>query len=130
LARKWIGGTPLCLAYPQLFRIESNKEISIANRGIWDDGEWRWQWTWSETLSSTETEALTELEGVLEGIRPLTDVEDNRRWIADSSGIFTVNSCYRFLSSYAHIEYLNHDVVRTLQALWLNDIPYKINIFG
>ncbi|PNX58821.1 receptor-like kinase, partial [Trifolium pratense] len=58
---KWIGGAPLCFVYPQLYRLERYKEIMVADRGIWNDGQWRWQWDWLEELSIAEADELAEL---------------------------------------------------------------------
>jgi hypothetical protein len=37
---KWFGATPLCVEFPHLFRRESNKEVTIINRGKWEGGDW------------------------------------------------------------------------------------------
>jgi hypothetical protein len=45
-------------------------------------------------LNTEEAAELIELEGILEDIKPKVEEEDKRRWIADTTGNFTVSSCY------------------------------------
>ncbi|MCI01099.1 putative ribonuclease H protein, partial [Trifolium medium] len=96
----------------------------------WDGGEWNWMWQWKEELSNSEADKLVDVEEILEGVRPNSDEEDKRRWIADSSDIFAVQSYYNFPSSFNSIELLNHNIVRALQELWSNDVQSKIDVFG
>ncbi|MCI63498.1 hypothetical protein A2U01_0084755, partial [Trifolium medium] len=71
--------------FPNLYRVERHKDITVVNKGRWDIGTWRWNWEWSEALSSAAAAELVELEGILEGIKPHINVEDKHRWIANPS---------------------------------------------
>ncbi|GAU28878.1 hypothetical protein TSUD_293300 [Trifolium subterraneum] len=127
---KWLGATPLCVEFPHLFRCESNKEDTIIIRGKWEGGDWEWHWNWREDLSNIDMTELSDLEGVLQGIKPNINEEDKCRWIADPSGNFSVHSCYNLLVSSSQTDMVDHNVIRALNDLWLNDIPSKIGVFG
>jgi hypothetical protein len=81
-------------------------------------------------LSNIDTTELSDLDGVLQGIKPNINEEDKRRWIADPSGNFSVHSCYNLLVSSNQIDMVDHNVIRALNDLWLNDIPSKIGVSG
>jgi hypothetical protein len=88
----------------------------IANRGRWEGGEWDWDWYWDwvEDLSNTEAAELLELEGVLQGIKPNLQQSDRRRWIAESSGNFSVQSCYTVIAAGNHSNMLDPNPVTVL----------------
>ncbi|CAJ2637084.1 unnamed protein product [Trifolium pratense] len=126
---KWIGSEPLCSTFPNLFRVERHKVATVANKGRWDIGIWRWIWDWSEALSLDAAAELVVLKGFLVGITPHMNVEDKHRWIANPLGIYSVKSCYSILISIYNQHLLQPDVERALHELWLNDIPSKVSVF-
>ena len=41
-----MGGERLRDKFPRLYRLESDKGVSVMGRGNWVDGVWRWEWSW------------------------------------------------------------------------------------
>ncbi|KHN01950.1 hypothetical protein glysoja_040782, partial [Glycine soja] len=43
---KWLGNTILKSAFLRLYRIALNKDVKVADMGIWLASGWSWQWHW------------------------------------------------------------------------------------
>ncbi|PNX85082.1 hypothetical protein L195_g041148 [Trifolium pratense] len=70
------GGTSVTLD-------EGTREVTVFNRGRWEGGEWAWIWDWTEDLTTSDAAELSELEEVLQGIKPNSIEDDRHRWTAD-----------------------------------------------
>ncbi|PNX76457.1 hypothetical protein L195_g038848 [Trifolium pratense] len=70
------------------------------------------------------------LEEVLQGIKLNSIEDDRRRWTADPSGNFSLNSCYHLIASNNLSDTLDDNLVMALNELRMNDIPSKISVFG
>ncbi|MCH90209.1 hypothetical protein A2U01_0011120 [Trifolium medium] len=80
-------------------------------------------WDWVDDLSNTEATELSELEGVLQGIKPNLNEDGRPRWIAKSLDNFSVKPCYNIIAAVNPSEMLDHNIVTALNDLWLNDLP-------
>jgi hypothetical protein len=67
---------------------------------------------------------------VLQGVKPNLTEADRRRWIAESSANFSVQSCYTIIAAGNHSDTLDPNPVTVLNRLWLKDLPSKIGVFG
>jgi hypothetical protein len=81
-------------------------------------------------MSSVETAAEAGLKLLLADVRPCLGREDRRKWISDKSCMFTVHSTYSFLLDRVVEEAIDDEILRVIQKLWLNDVMYKVSIFG
>ena len=42
----WVGNKPLKEEFGRLFRLETDKDVKVAERGEWVDQTWKWVWNW------------------------------------------------------------------------------------
>ncbi|KAJ9548692.1 hypothetical protein OSB04_021235 [Centaurea solstitialis] len=90
---RWLGSSPLCSRFPDLYRLERNKSCTIANRRVLEgSGNYTWNWSWSNLAEAARLgERIQELQSLVLSLT-LTEKEDSWRWEGDPSGIFSVNS--------------------------------------
>nr|XP_043639597.1 uncharacterized protein LOC122610694 [Erigeron canadensis] len=118
----WIGDSPLFLAYPELFRLERQKNCRVRDRctGAGRFSQWEWEWT---NAPSTPLE-LFQLQDLLSRISQvsLTDKEDSWRSTIDPDGIFSVKSIKRCIKATVHGP-------NCWIFPWNKLAPLKVNIF-
>ncbi|MCH94475.1 putative ribonuclease H protein, partial [Trifolium medium] len=90
----------------------------------------RWCWSWCCDLTTNEEEEVQVLQHLLFDVVMVGESEDKWRWIPENSGLFSVKSVYSLLMNGRVMQDLNPNVLTALQALWENDIPSKVGVFG
>ncbi|GAU28882.1 hypothetical protein TSUD_293340 [Trifolium subterraneum] len=128
--QKWFGNNPFCELFPNLLVKEANNNAMIADRLISNVGGPLWNWTWRECLSVHEEQELTHLKELLRGFSLNLNCCDKWRWVPDTNGIFTVQSCYNLLLRYGNVEIVPLHVLEAIRKLWKNNLPSKVGVFG
>ncbi|PNX57162.1 hypothetical protein L195_g050261, partial [Trifolium pratense] len=92
--------------------------------GYWQDDEWYWRLEWTDSLMPVEVVEAESLVELLVDVRLVRGKEDRRKWMPDSSGLFSVRSTYSFLQNMS-VTTFESDITTALHRLWLNDVPSK-----
>ncbi|KAJ0827228.1 putative reverse transcriptase zinc-binding domain-containing protein [Helianthus annuus] len=95
----WLRDAPLCIIYPNLFRLEKDKWIKVADRMHCVDGFKTMAWDWKSTPSSHEE--VSELFQLLNDVHNLEwqGGVDNWKWKDTKDGLFKVSSAKRLMSN-------------------------------
>ncbi|KAM0055851.1 hypothetical protein Hdeb2414_s0006g00210941 [Helianthus debilis subsp. tardiflorus] len=119
----WIFEEPLCIKFPNMYNLEVNKNVQVAERLVKDNGAIIIKFNWQRSPSTEEE--LYQLETLSHELTlvNLRDVEDSWTWSHDASGIFSVSSLRRQLQ---RVESLNE----AAGFVWNNWAPVKVNFFG
>ncbi|KAJ9560947.1 hypothetical protein OSB04_006107 [Centaurea solstitialis] len=120
----WIPSGRLRDKYRRLYLLESNKEVSVAERGHFQDGVWVWNWGWRRSLRGRETGELNNLLRELEGVGPRVGERDMAVWRLVGVGDFSVRKLRELLEETRLTEGDN-----SLETEWLKAVPKKVNIF-
>ncbi|XP_058749275.1 uncharacterized protein LOC131622266 [Vicia villosa] len=68
---RWIGQSPLCTMFPNLFLIAGNPVVEVASMGEWVNNVWQWQIETNVIVGNLEAQSEKgELLNILEGIEP------------------------------------------------------------
>ncbi|KAJ9541035.1 LOW QUALITY PROTEIN: hypothetical protein OSB04_027541 [Centaurea solstitialis] len=118
---RWLGLDRLQDVFPRLFRLEVDNSASVAERGEWVDGEWRWSWKWRREPRGRELGELEDLTARLTGIAPNIGGSDKTEWKLDGSGSYTVKKMRELLGTQE-----NESGVVTN---WTKILPKKVCIF-
>ncbi|XP_022040199.1 uncharacterized protein LOC110942742 [Helianthus annuus] len=96
---RWVDPLPFYLQFPDLFKVERDKECMVTDRiSAGDDGiVFNWAWT-KPDLGLEELNQVQHLIGLIGGLA-LTSGIDGWCWKYDPSGNFSVASIKRILSS-------------------------------
>ncbi|KAK2423204.1 hypothetical protein QL285_033672 [Trifolium repens] len=89
---KWLGMVPLCVSFPTLFEASNQRDSVVAAMGVWEHNDWSWRLSWRSDLSAMDEVLMHDLILLLNQIRPCRVIEDRRKWLVSSTGIFSVNS--------------------------------------
>ncbi|KAJ0477029.1 putative RNA-directed DNA polymerase [Helianthus annuus] len=118
---RWADPSPLYLKFPDIFKIESDKNCSVADRlGSGQAGPaLNWAWIRSD-LSGVEAEQLHQLTGLLNGY-VLESGPDRWAWKYETSGFFSVSSIKSWLGSF------NRSVPQHIFK-WNSWVPKKVAI--
>jgi hypothetical protein len=93
----WVGSRPLKEVFPRPFCVSASKDLLVSDAGSWVGGRWCWAVAWRHNLFQWEMDLYHNLLQVISGVS-LSGVVDNWIWVEDDDGIFSVKSCYNFLS--------------------------------
>ncbi|XP_022027924.1 uncharacterized protein LOC110929112 isoform X1 [Helianthus annuus] len=117
----WVGGFPLYTVFPRLFCLECSKLCSVADRlGGGSNGQ-QFNWNWARpNLSSDEQQDIRVLTTLLDAFVLSTD-SDTVMWQYDGSGLFTVSSIKKIISSF------NRSRPNRV-FVWNNWVPKKVGI--
>ncbi|WJX67033.1 hypothetical protein P8452_51532 [Trifolium repens] len=121
----WVGDVLLCVKFPRLFSIVSNKEATVAE--LWSPGVGSgWNLSWRRNLFVWETTLLEELM-VLLGPIVLSTERDDWGWRPEQGGGFTVNSTYSLVVNLL-IERRTVTLAQELafKAIWKCSAPSKV----
>ncbi|GAU46194.1 hypothetical protein TSUD_93810 [Trifolium subterraneum] len=126
---KWIDNASFKELFPNLFEKELDKQAVVADKGSWTADGWSCLLFQEGLLTGCEAQDAAELHSLLAGYHPF-DRKDNRRWIPEASGQFSVRSTYQFLQQRHKVDVVCPNVLEALKKLWKNDLPSKVSIFG
>ncbi|KAL8265324.1 hypothetical protein R6Q59_023454 [Mikania micrantha] len=119
----WVGEHPLAEAYPILFDMEAVKSCSVADRIRWVGGNIQFNWSWeSHTVPLEVMELVENCTNLVKSVNYSGGL-DHWKWMADSSGVFHVNSIRKLCNS----RYQQSD---RLIMQWNKGVPIKVNILA
>ncbi|MFS7919355.1 putative reverse transcriptase zinc-binding domain-containing protein [Helianthus anomalus] len=119
----WLEDKPLKSVYPDLFGLESEKNVVVLNRLSRDHGYFNFNWKWKHQIVGDEAAAnLAELISKIEGFS-FSENEDTWAWIGDEARGFSSAAVKKML--------INQGVSPAPDILeWHPWLPPKINVFG
>lgn len=88
--------------------------------GEWKDGAWAWKLTWRRQLLQRELEKVNDLLRLIACFSPSVNRSDQWCWTKEGSGIYTVNSAYRFIQGKSDL--LGNDS-GVFSKLWAAKVP-------
>ncbi|KAJ9535792.1 hypothetical protein OSB04_un001049 [Centaurea solstitialis] len=118
---RWLGLDRLQDVFPRLFRLEVDNSSSVADRGEWVNGEWKWSWKWRREPRGRELGELEDLTARLIGIAPTMEVADKMEWKLDGSGSYSVKAMRDLLGK--------QEDESGVVTKWMKIIPKKVCIF-
>jgi hypothetical protein len=126
----WVGNEALCLTYPRLFLISSQKDAT--GREVWMDGVegGSWNLLWRRNLFVWEEGLFQSLLGEVEGWVKTVSV-DSWWWKLEDEGKFTVSSSYELLVGLVlpH-EFLSETKEMVFGSVWKSPAPSKVVAFS
>ncbi|KAJ9565878.1 hypothetical protein OSB04_001844 [Centaurea solstitialis] len=121
----WMETGRLKDKFARLFKLETSKNISVAERGEFEGEKWRWRWGRRREPRGRELGELENLEKVLKDVLPKRDVRDRIIWSLDPTGGFSVKELRRIVEEAVH----RNSGARCIETMWLKEVPKKICIF-
>ena len=119
----WWGNQPLGFQYPSLFRVVTDKNISISSI-LGSARPFSWNFSFHHNLSDFKVEDLECLMRSLDCMHISTSASDARSWSLSSSGLFTVKSFFLALS-----QFLDSSPVFPTKFVWNSQVPFKVKSF-
>ncbi|GJX28635.1 reverse transcriptase domain, reverse transcriptase zinc-binding domain protein [Tanacetum coccineum] len=120
----WVDNGRLCDRFPRLYHLDGRKEVSVMDRGFWDDNRWVWEWDWVRNIRGRVCKELEDLLGALQHVVVSNNCRDQWRWSLDEDGEFTVKELSRLIEEKILLSN-NGDQ----ETLWNKLVPKKVNIF-
>lgn len=71
----WVGGAPLCLQFPRLFSIATDKDVKVRELRVREGNMWVWKWLWRRRLFVWEDDLLGLLVEVVDSWVVREDVD-------------------------------------------------------
>jgi hypothetical protein len=126
----WLGPSPLCVCFPRLFSISTQKDAMINEVWVVREEVGRWELDWRRRLFVWEEELLGGLRETLP-ILELTLDEDVWFWGPGEGGDFSVHSVYLLLGG-ARIggSGFSDDELRVFRNIWRSPAPSKVIAFS
>ncbi|KAJ9555268.1 hypothetical protein OSB04_009882 [Centaurea solstitialis] len=118
---RWLGLDRFQDIFPRLFRLEVDNAATVADRGEWVDGHWRWSWKWRREPRGRELGEFEALTARLLGIAPNKEVPDKTDWKLDSSGSYSVKALRILLD--------RQEEGLGVVTKWMKILPKKVCIF-
>jgi hypothetical protein len=114
----WLGGTPLKIKFPDLYKFSDDPMALVADCGSTYD----WEVGFRRTLTVNEMEQRDALFATLQGVSLDPMGRDEVSWAFEKSKNFTTKSLYRFII---------HRGVRldNSKNIWKTKLPLKIKVF-
>ncbi|KAJ0788215.1 putative RNA-directed DNA polymerase [Helianthus annuus] len=119
----WLCNVPLKECFPNLFRLEKNKECVVRSRIVRSISNPEAKWDWIQPPDSNiELAEWMDLNSKLRDI-VLSDGFDKWVWLGDDNGEFSVGSVKRMLDK-------NRDFSSRYVWEWSSWVPLKCNLFA
>jgi hypothetical protein len=126
----WLGNFTLKDRFPRLYSISIAKDVMVAEAGLRENDNWRWALDWRRNLFVWEHDLLNELMLILNAVS-LSATADRWVWLEDSSGDFSVNSCYCFLAKRGAAAAGISEVQKLVfHGVWKIPAPLKVTAFS
>jgi hypothetical protein len=113
----WINGSPLCTAFPEMFKLARRKHITV--KDAMDKG--RWMKGLQRISSPEQIDHFAELWHLITTVR-LTEHEDVISWTKSS------DHCYSAASAY-NASFLHLTLKPMLAAIWDTRVEGKVRFF-
>jgi hypothetical protein len=127
---RWFGFVPLCVSYPRLFSIFTQKETSIGEVRILEGEVWGWNLVWRRRLFLWEEESLSHLLASLGDWRP-SSYPDSWWWNLAPDGVFSVKSSVESLAKeLVVVEPLPLFEGSIFAKIWESPAPSKVIVFS
>ncbi|KAJ9540851.1 hypothetical protein OSB04_027357 [Centaurea solstitialis] len=91
---------------------------TVADRGDWVNGEWKWTWKWRRDPRGRELGELEDLTARLHGLVPNAEDANKMEWKVDVSGSYSVKSMRDLLG--------RQESESGVVTKWLKIIPKKV----
>ncbi|KAJ9566895.1 hypothetical protein OSB04_002861 [Centaurea solstitialis] len=119
----WVGGAPLADKFNRLWRLESEKDVSVAERWARVGEEWIGCWNWRREPRGREVGELNNLIMLLQDWRPSDIACDKIKWNLFVDGNFSVKTLKDLFREKSEI--LEDGMVKTR---WSKLVPRKIAV--
>ncbi|GKB56187.1 RNA-directed DNA polymerase, eukaryota, partial [Tanacetum coccineum] len=113
----WIGDNPLCVLFPRIFALETNKDSSVAVKLSSVTSSLR-----RPVRGGSESSQLSLLQEYIEGTI-LSSLEDRWVWDLNGEGVFCVKDVRNLLDDV----FLPKAPIATR---WIKYVPIKLNVFA
>lgn len=94
----WYGFGPLCVKFPELYRISGQQSLNLKEMGFWTDNKWVWDFKWSQSLEGHLQNQFDELLRCISSFSPVKGRKDSWVWIKESDGKYSVKSAYEAIA--------------------------------
>ncbi|XP_071712944.1 uncharacterized protein [Rutidosis leptorrhynchoides] len=94
----WFGSECFSTLFPRLYRLETKKEASIAERITHINGSSSGNWCWTRPPTGRVLNELTELNNIVSSIA-LSDKPDSWKYTLDPSGTYTTKSLAHLINT-------------------------------
>ncbi|KAK9064922.1 hypothetical protein SSX86_016305 [Deinandra increscens subsp. villosa] len=117
----WLFNEPLRLVYPNLFRLEKHKWVTVSARIQFTNGSKTLQWEWRKSPSTPEE--IAELFSLLSAIFEYDwkGGSGSWKWTADSKGCFSVKAATKLMRQ-------NNHQTSSSRMKWKGWVPLKCKI--
>ncbi|XP_059629880.1 uncharacterized protein LOC132272811 [Cornus florida] len=118
----WCGDVPLAIAFPQLYRIASDRQAMVVNCYHLDNGRLVWDVRFRRSFQDWEIEEAIRFLELLYRQRIVEEDSDYWSWVANSQGCFEVRSFFRCLSLVPGVRF-------PWKFVWRSKAPLKVAFF-
>jgi hypothetical protein len=125
----WVGTGTLQERFPRLFSLSTQKECSVADLRVLENGRTSWQFVWRRRLFVWEENLVTDLKEVVNSV-VLTEESDRWGWSYNDGGEFTVKSTYwSVLNLFVPLEPIGAIESKAFASVWKCLAPSKVKAF-
>jgi hypothetical protein len=120
---RWCGDTPLKEAYPELFTIALDRNVSVVDLMSHNNGMVHWDVLFTWSVQDWELESISSFMDLLYSNLVQGRGEDKISWGSTDSKAFTVKSCYSYLSTPSHRSF-------PWKCVWKSKVPPRVAFFS
>lgn len=110
--------------YSRLFRLESEPNVTIAERGVWCNEKWQWVWNWRNTPRGRAAGELEDLQSRVGTFQMKRGCKDKYVWNLDPTLSFNTKKLRELVE-----EASTNPNVGEEHTSWLKMVPRKVCIF-